>query len=163
MTNMKNTICVERNDLGVVKKRRLYPSIVVTMSKILEQFIERCSGYRSLCQKQSHAHHAVYVYGLSLGDANRVRHYRAKNTQGISLNVHDIHMAHIPLVTLPDKRLIKTLRKQFKDDKNSFAVMFQHKEDAEKFVAKVAKLAPSAVIYYDQMPHKQNEPLKQVS
>lgn len=146
----KNIITIERNDVEVVKNRRRYPSIIMAMTRVLEQYACRTHDWKVYSLDHTVSFHSVLVHGIGESDFHKFLNYFEKNNRSmLLLNFKTIHPNNTPLTTIPDSDVIKQLREEFQEEKYAFSVLFQFDVSASILAKWLSTNAPSAVVYKD--------------
>lgn len=144
-----NIITIERNDSEVVKNRRRYPSIVMAMTRVLEQYACRTHDWKMFSLDNRVKYYSVLVHGIGESDYNKFLNYFEKNVRGELLSFKTVHPNDIPLTTIPDGDAIHHLREEFQGEKYAFSVLFHVDLSSNKLAQWLANNAPSAIIYQD--------------
>ncbi|MAI08670.1 MAG: hypothetical protein CMF61_06895 [Magnetococcales bacterium] len=144
-----NIITIERNDLEVVKNRRRYPSIVMAMSRVLEQYACRTHDWKMFSLDNTVRFYSVLVHGIGESDYNKFLNYFEKGVKGELLNFKTVHPNDTPLTTIPDHDVVQHLREEFQEEKYAFSVLFQFDVSSNKLAQWLTAHAPSAIVYQD--------------
>lgn len=131
----QNVVTIQRNSSGILKNRRVYPALIVAMTRALEQFANKASGYKNFSNEPVYNFPVLLVEGIGESDARRFAQYFSAQRVGLLLNYKNIYMKNNPIANTADNQTLAAVKKGLNQDKHAFAIIF-HEDSSYQSVLK---------------------------
>lgn len=146
---------LERSSLGVLKNRRKYPSLIVAMTRVFEQFASKAHGFYNWSRDPVFKFPVLLVAGVGESDARKFQKYFELKGHGTLLDSHHIYMHNNPLSTVPHKDTVQAVKKEFGTNKHAFSVLFHEQSEADQTLQWLQNNLPHLLVYKDALSIQQ--------